>query len=614
MQAESLRALGKEFELVVLSREIAFLLEENGLSGGMKEAGKISFEKPKAIPVTPYCHKYDLPDASSLRIALLGDPRTSEGLHFSYESFDGERSGEENHPLPECCWQGSMEDLCSWLSSAEELVLADTKALLFSHPLLRDFLHSRIASLFDLGLACYLLRPEESDYGWAHLEAHWALPFQDGTLGKAGLALRLARSLKERLRANDLWSLYIHLELPLISVLADMEERGIAIDRNAFQLFLRDVEADLDVLQKKIFALCGGEPFNIRSSQQLGEVLFSRLNLVPPSRTKGGQIATNQQTLEKLVSAHPVITPILQFRKLEKVRSTYLDPLPKRVDRMGRLHTTFDQKGTATGRLSSHDPNLQNIPARGVLGKRMRGCFVGKEGSVLISSDYSQIELRMLAHMSQDPVMLEAFRNGVDIHAHTAALIYGVREDAVTNDQRRSAKTINFGLIYGMGATKLAQELKISTNEAKSFIEEYFSKLTGLKAFYHDIVEEAKEKGYVVTIAGRRRELPDLCSANTYLSAQAGRQAINTVIQGSAADIIKMAMLDVVADDDLYSMGARLLLQVHDELLLEVPEENAKAAGERVAHCMEGVRPKGSSLSIPLVADWGYGKSWGDAH
>ena len=251
---------------------------------------------------------------------------------------------------------------------------------------------------------------------------------------------------------------------------------------------------------------------------------------------------------------------------------------------------------------------------RGPLGKRMRSCFIAGPDHALVSADYSQVELRVLAHMSQDTALLEAFRNGEDIHARTAALVYDLPSSEVSPDQRRNAKTINFGLIYGMGAQKLAQELKITTNEAKEFIARYFERLTGLKQFYEEVEAVAKRQGYVTTLGGRRRLLPDIHSANGQNYALARRQAINTVIQGSAADIIKLAMLAVAHDAELKRLDARLLLQVHDELLLEVPTEAAAAAGERVAALMGGVMPGGVALSVPLVVDWGQGRDWGSAH
>ncbi|WP_418736083.1 DNA polymerase, partial [Desulfovibrio sp.] len=284
------------------------------------------------------------------------------------------------------------------------------------------------------------------------------------------------------------------------------------------------------------------------------------------------------------------------------------------VDPQGRIHTTFNQKATATGRLSSSNPNLQNIPVRGPLGKRMRSCFIAGPGRLLVSADYSQVELRVLAHVSQDPALLEAFRNGEDIHARTAALVYDLPPDQVNPDQRRNAKTINFGLIYGMGAQKLAQELKISTTQAKDFIARYFERLQGLKEFYEGVEASARKHGFVTTLGGRRRLLPDINSASGQAAALARRQAINTVIQGSAADIIKLAMLAVARDEHLRELDARLLLQVHDELLLEVPADAAEEAGALVARLMQDVCPAGKELSVPLLVDWGTGHDWGAAH
>ena len=369
----------------------------------------------------------------------------------------------------------------------------------------------------------------------------------------------------------------------------------------------------LDQLTAHVYELAVTQ-FNIRSAQQLGDALFNGLGLPAPRKTKGGQASTSQQTLEKLAGQHPVVDSILQYRKLEKMRSTYLDPLPRLVDPQGRIHTTFNQKATATGRLSSSNPNLQNIPVRGPLGKRMRSCFIAGPGRLLVSADYSQVELRVLAHVSQDPALLEAFRNGEDIHARTAALVYDLPPDQVSPDQRRNAKTINFGLIYGMGAQKLAQELKISTTQAKDFIARYFERLQGLKEFYEGVEASARKHGFVTTLGGRRRLLPDINSASGQAAALARRQAINTVIQGSAADIIKLAMLAVARDERLRELDARLLLQVHDELLLEVPADAAKEAGALVARLMQDVCPAGKELSVPLLVDWGTGHDWGAAH
>ena len=513
-------------------------------------------------------------------------------------------------------WGGSTDDLCAWLAGALRLVTADLKAQLIAAACWRKLpTEAAPPFFFDLGLAAYLINPEESDYGWPRLAVRWGAPLREGQGGKgpASMALRMAAVMEQRLEADGLLELYRALELPLTPVLAQMEARGVAIDAAAFQTFLSDVQSEIDRLTQEVFAAVG-TTFNIRSAQQLGEVLFNALKLPSPRKTRGGQASTSQETLEKLAGQHPVVEIILQFRKLEKMRSTYLDPLPRLVDSRGRIHTTFNQKATATGRLSSSNPNLQNIPVRGPLGKRMRSCFIAGPQNLLVSADYSQVELRVLAHMSQDAALLEAFRNGEDIHARTAALVYDLPPGEVSPDQRRNAKTINFGLIYGMGAQKLAQELKISSNEAKEFIARYFERLTGLKEFYEEIEAVAKRQGYVTTLGGRRRLLPDIHSANGQNYALARRQAINTVIQGSAADIIKLAMLAVAHDAELKRLDARLLLQVHDELLLEVPTDAAAAAGERVAALMSGVTPGGAALSVPLVVDWGQGRDWGSAH
>jgi len=381
----------------------------------------------------------------------------------------------------------------------------------------------------------------------------------------------------------------------------------------AFIAFLKGVQRALDRLTASVHKAAGGS-FNIRSAQQLGELLFGVLKLAPAGKTKGGQFSTAQDALEKLSGMHPVVDAVLEFRKLEKLRSTYLEPLPHLVDDKGRIHTSFNQLSTATGRLSSSNPNLQNIPVRGPLGQRMRACFIAGPDQILVSADYSQVELRILAHMSQDPTLIEAFCQGADIHARTASLLYDAPLETISPEQRRNAKTINFGLLYGMGAQKLAQELKMPMTEAKAFIQRYFSRLGRLKEFYDSIEASAKEYGYVTTLAGRRRLLPDIHSRNQQHFALARRQAINTVIQGSAADVIKLAMLAVFHDPELARMRADLLLQVHDELLLELPQEHAQAAGERVAALMSSVRPGGVEFCVPLLVDWGYGANWAEAH
>ena len=553
-----------------------------------------------------------LPDCGDARVALIWAHGDREAPYLAVEGADGSSLGEWQ-------WKGPVAELARWLAPARTLVTADLKGLLTSAPCWQ-FLAGRTGDCIDLGVAAYLLNPEENDYGWPRLSARWGAVLRhelesrgETAPGPARLGLAMAQLFEQRMEKDGLLELFRQLEMPLLPVLAGMEQSGVAIDAAAFRAFLDDVQGRLDQLTAHVYELAGTQ-FNIRSAQQLGDVLFNGLGLPAPRKTKGGQASTSQQTLEKLAGQHPVVDSILQYRKLEKMRSTYLDPLPRLVDPQGRIHTTFNQKATATGRLSSSNPNLQNIPVRGPLGKRMRSCFIAGPGRLLVSADYSQVELRVLAHVSQDPALLEAFRNGEDIHARTAALVYDLPPDQVSPDQRRNAKTINFGLIYGMGAQKLAQELKISTTQAKDFIARYFERLQGLKEFYEGVEASARKHGFVTTLGGRRRLLPDINSASGQAAALARRQAINTVIQGSAADIIKLAMLAVARDERLRELDARLLLQVHDELLLEVPADAAEEAGALVARLMQDVCPAGRELSVPLLVDWGTGHDWGAAH
>ena len=311
-----------------------------------------------------------------------------------------------------------------------------------------------------------------------------------------------------------------------------MEDAGVQLDLTRMEAFLGYVQDELDRLTRQIYAAAGG-PFNIRSAQQLGEVLFTRLGLPAAGKTQGGQASTSRDVLDSLSGKHPVVDALRQYRVLEKLRSTYLEPLPRLAGPDGRIHTTFNQTATATGRLSSSNPNLQNIPVRGAYGRKMRDCFTAPEGCSLVSADYSQIELRVLACVSGDPALLTAFREGADIHTRTASLLYDTAPDQISPDQRRAAKTINFGLIYGMGAQKLAHELGIPLADARTFIKRYFERLDTLKDFYEHVREDARRQGYVTTLTGRRRLLPGIRSQAGQVRALAERQAVNTVIQAA---------------------------------------------------------------------------------
>ena len=616
VEAQEAATLLQEFELTSLRREMESMLRAGGLNAAVAAAptratavgqqGSLFGMAESAPALSVITATSALPSCGDLPVALLPAASVPALRH----SGKGHVLGLAGKEYLVDISVGGESGLAAWLSQAAQIITPDVKSLYAAN---QAWLTVPLELWFDLGLAAYLLNPEERDYGWPRLAAHWGVMQNISDAHPALLALGMGAALAGRLAENQLDTLYYELELPLIPVLARMERQGVAVDLHAFDHFLRDVQGELDHLTNAVYD-AAGTAFNIRSAQQLGEVLFTTLQLPTAGKTRGGQLSTAQDSLEKLAGQHPVVDTILEFRKLEKLRSTYLEPLPRLVDAEGRIHTTFNQLATATGRLSSSNPNLQNIPVRGPLGQRMRACFVARQGKVLVSADYSQVELRVLAQYSQDPALLNAFRQNKDIHTSTAALIFGVPLEEVNPEQRRNAKTINFGLVYGMGAQKLAQELKITHSDAKTFIARYFEKLHRLKDFYDSVEESAKELGYVTTLAGRRRNVPDIRSQNGQAFALARRQAINTVIQGSAADIIKLAMLDVAADTTLHDLGATLLLQVHDELLLEAPADRAEAVGQRVAALMQAVTPAGQALDVPLLVDWGVGQDWGKAH
>ncbi|MFP4169088.1 MAG: DNA polymerase I [Desulfonatronovibrionaceae bacterium] len=506
----------------------------------------------------------------------------------------------------EWLWTGEEGELTVVLGQCTTVFIPGYKRLLQRGEHWRGFFSELF---FDLCLAAYLLDPEERDYSWSKLKQRFASEHGIHPDNEALVCLAAGQELKERLKAAGLFPLMRDLEMPLIPVLERMERRGVRIDLDSFHLFLNEVQQELEGLEDRIHSLAGQE-FNVRSSQQLAEILFDRLGLPVRRKTPKGAPSTSSQVLEAMQEEHEIIGLVLRYRTLEKLRSTYLSPLPQKVDSHGRLHTNFNNMATATGRLSSSDPNLQNIPIKGEFGPRMRACFVAGEGNLLVGADYSQIELRVLAHMSEDPELVSAFSRGEDIHTRTAALLFDRDPDEVTRDERRKAKTVNFGLIYGMGPQKLSRELGISVNEAKEFISTYFRRLKKVGEFFSGVEEKVREKGYVLTIAGRRRLLPDINSRNQNLAQQARRMAVNTVIQGSAADIIKRAMLDADRDQSLREIGARLILQVHDELLLEIPEAEADRAGEVLA----GIMGRAWDISVPLAVDWGAAPDWSRTH
>jgi len=438
-----------------------------------------------------------------------------------------------------------------------------------------------------------------------------ALPVEVGAMvaRTAATLIPLAQALRAQLEARDQWRLYETLERPLTPVLLDMERAGVRLDATALRQMSRAAAEEIDRLRVELVALAG-EPVNLDSGPQVAKVLFETLGLKAKGRTPGGALSTRQDVLEDLASAHAFPARLLEYRAVTKLRSTYFDALPAEVDpRDGRVHTVFDQAGAATGRISSSHPNLQNIPMRTERGRRIRQAFVAAPGSVLVGADYSQIELRVMAHLSGDPALSAAFESGDDVHDRTARSIFKV-QGPLDPGLRARAKIVNFGIMYGMGARSLAQQMGIPLPEAQAFIAEYFRAFGGVRAFLDRTMADARQQGFVATLLGRRRYLPGLDSAHGGERSATERAAINTPIQGSAADLMKLAMIRVAAALKAHIPSARLLLQVHDELLLECAEQDADLVSERVKAEMEGCFP----LRVPLVVTVGRGSTWFDVH
>ena len=429
----------------------------------------------------------------------------------------------------------------------------------------------------------------------------------------ADITLRLYKALRPQIEANESISKIFHeIEMPLVDVLTDMELTGVCIDSKALGEFAESLKREIEECGERIRSLAGGIDFNISSPKQVGEVLFEKLKIDPNAKkTRSGSYATNEETLQKLAHAHPVVAEILNYRGLLKLLNTYAEALPKMVSRKtGRLHTSYNQTVVVTGRLSSSNPNLQNIPVREESGKMIRRAFVASPGRALVAADYSQVELRIMAHFSQDEHLLNAFRNGEDIHRATAAKIYGVGDSDVTADMRRKAKTANFGIIYGISAFGLAERLDIARKEAKDLIDGYFDKFPGVKAYMDKCIADARETGVVRTLFGRVRELPDISSRNAVVRGMAERNAINAPIQGTAADIIKVAMVAIHEELKRRGLKAKMILQVHDELVLDTPDEEVGEVSEMLKEQME----KACTLSVPLTAEVGTGHNWLEAH
>ena len=567
--------------------EFVRLIDKYGLRGAAME-----------VPVTQ-----EVPTFTALpRVDCLPTPDTSCAVYLAEDGTLGLAWAEGVTALTPMEAQMSPD----LLSSRQDCICHDMKTTM--HRL--DAMGLPFGTFgFDTALAAYDLNPSQSDYPVSKLATNFlSRSVDDGDAAACAEALwHLRPVLLEELANNGMTRLYQDMELPLCPVLYRMEKAGIAIDEAQLRQFGDMLSQRIADCESLIFGF-SGQTFNINSPKQLGELLFETLGLPPVKKTKTGY-STNAEVLEKLKDKHPIIPAIMDYRMLTKLKSTYADGLMKVICPDGRIRTSFQNLVTATGRLSSTEPNLQNIPVRTDLGAEIRKMFVPKPGHVLVDADYSQIELRVLAHIAGDETMQEAFRTGQDIHTVTASQVFAVPQSEVTALMRRHAKAVNFGIVYGISEFSLAEDIGVSRWEAKDYIDSYLAHYHGVRAYMKDVVAKAREEGSTTTLYGRKRYIPELSSSNFNIRSGAERIALNTPIQGTAADLIKLAMLRV--DNALRERfpEARLLLQVHDELIVECPEAIAPEVAALVSSEMEQV----ASLNVPLTAEAKWGKSWYDA-
>ena len=598
------------------------------------------------IDVTPEALELGRPDAQ--RVGNLFD-------HYEFNSLRGLVPDLGNTPQPR-----KQEPLSAVPAPAEEIIaqarregrvavrLSDRVILSCGNryctldypaaaPLLRDesvtkcgigLKHTALRGpLHDVEIMHYLLNPERSHkldtLAAAYLDADLSqseadgqmmlFSFDDTAAGKECVAAGLiAPLLQKELEEQHLWDLYTRIEMPLIGILADMEATGVKIDPVMLGAYGRELSKELSRIEQEARDLAGDSTLNLSSPKQIGVVLYEKLDLNPRAKkTKGGSYPTDEETLSEIADRHPIVGKILEFRAVKKLLSTYIEPLPAQADRTGKVHTTFTQALTATGRLSSLRPNLQNIPIRTERGMKIREAFVPSDPEGwIVSADYSQIELRLMAHLSADPHLVAGFAHGADVHRATAARIFHVDPEQVTAEQRRHAKVANFGIIYGISAFGLSQRMGISRSEARAFIEEYFRSYPGVRDYMDRVIAQAREQGYVETLFGRKRYLPDINSKNAVARGLAERNAINAPIQGGAADIIKLAMIAVSRRLAAEGLRSKMVLQVHDELVFDVVPDERNRILELVKQEMESV----CTLSVPLITECNYGKNWREAH
>ena len=572
------------------SAALAVAIEQPGFDAALTEEDEANAALPEAELMLPLSDASPptAPERATVRVAISAAAGSATTLPLdSAEAASGLRAALADPEL--------LKSIHDYKSALHALASTDTALHGVQH---------------DPMLYSYLLDPTYSSHRLADVALRrFNLKLSGDLAESADITGRLASALRDEVEQAGLLKLYETIDLPLVPVLARMEHAGVKIDTSALTRMSKELERESAAKAKEIHELAGSE-FNISSPRQLGDILFNRLNLPKPVKYgKGRTISTAVDVLEDLAEEHPIARMVLDYRQLTKLKSTYVDALPALINpATGRLHTTFGQTGTATGRLSSATPNLQNIPIRTELGRGIRAAFIAEPGHVLLTADYSQIELRLLAHFSRDPLLVEAYRRGDDIHTLTASQVFGVPPLMVTPDHRRQAKVVNFGIVYGLSAFGLSQQLGIEPAEAKQFIAAYFERYQGVRAFIDKTLEEARRDLKVRTLHGRIRPIPDINSKNANQRGFAERTAVNTPLQGTAADLIKVAMIRIDAALRERGLKSRMTLQVHDELVFEVPEGEIGAMQSLVREQME----RAHMLAVPLLVEMGVGPNWRD--
>ncbi len=598
--------------LVELYRELGFnsLLKELGAeavasSADAQPAVKADYAQFASVAeFREYLAKLPAKQPVAIWLNLEAGERESEGFGTRIASIEVSSQAGEGRSV----WFDEKGEALKALAP----LLADPKRPKIVHdPKLFQLLTGRAPNIrHATQLYSYLLRPTTANHNFADVVMRQFNVMMGGAPGeRADYLQRLAPALQAQVQEQQLEDVYKKMDLPLAPVLADIERVGIGVDPKELGKMSHTMEKEIRRLEKEIWKLAGSE-FNVNSPTQLAEILFDKLNLQPNARRgKAKARSTAADILEELSAQHPLPAKIIEYREIAKLKSTYVDALPKLIHpETGRLHTSFSQTGTATGRLSSSDPNLQNIPIRSELGREIRAAFVAGRGKILLSADYSQIELRVMAHFSKDPVLVEAFRNGEDIHARTAQEVFGVGPLAQTAEHRRAAKAINFGIIYGLSPFGLAQQLGIEQKEAAKFINAYFTRYRGVKEYLDKILAETRKTGVAKTLFGRIRPIPEINSPQMQLRNFAERTALNSPLQGTAADLIKLAMISIDRRMGEEKFESKMILQVHDELLFEAPTKERVKLGKLVKEEMEGVH----KLAVPIVVEIGTGPNWRD--